>query len=332
MLFMTTSKIKYWAAGFCITLFGCSDPKIGFISDDITYSQNPFVVQQGKAVYSNAVAADGSTFPLNVKLLEIRNKATGQVATELMQAYETAIFKSQISQQDTTLELVASRVTKESFPVFKINPVGGQLQFSPQTIYVPVGEYTFDVEVWNDAGRKVIKDICTVRIVSGNAIPFLSGNAIGYKTELVEGKPVINQYTYNVGITTTRADAETNSIQFRFVDIQGDIIDPVKYGFMEGMQDTDYKFSAATPWLKGVPSSVTHEAVSYTFPVVPFPYNWIQTGRAFRFQYTPKNEVATEFRTKTGFDFFAVRINTSDFKLTYDGAYTVTVKCDFLDI
>ncbi|SKC86055.1 DUF5007 domain-containing protein [Ohtaekwangia koreensis] len=330
---MKIYKNKYVMIALLAGSMGCSDPKEGFISDNITYTQNPLIVQQGKVTYSNSVQGDGSTLPVKVKLLEVRNKATGEVARELLQEYETAIFKSQISQLDTTLELVSSRVTTEMFPVFKVNEMGGQLQLSAQTLNVPLGEYTFDVEVSNDAGTKVIKDICTIRVVEGDIIPFLSGNAIGYKREKNEdGIYVINQYNYNVAIDVERSDAGTNSIQFKFVNGAGEAIDPSKYGFAERVLNTgqDYKFSTATPWLKGKPEQITSEMVSYSFPVVPFPYSWISEGKVFRFGYFPTGNAYTEFNEATGFTSFEVRINTSGFNFTYDGAYLITVNCDFL--
>ncbi|WP_165823824.1 DUF5007 domain-containing protein [Pseudochryseolinea flava] len=332
-------RIKYISLTFLFSallfLNACEPDEQGFISDLITYSQNPFNVTQGSVALSNAIVSDGSTLPLRVKLLEIRNKQTGEVATELMKEFNTTVYTSQITQRDTTFELVQSKIEKRSWPVFKINEEGGQLQFSPETVNVPVGEYTFDVEVSNDSGSKVFKDICTIRILTGNPVPNIAAQVVTYATKKDEEgntKTVIDYPGFSV--SSTRAESSENTIMFKFVDKDDEAIDPIKFGFRELIREqaNDYKFSDATPWLGGKPKSVTSEGVTYTFPLGPFPYNWISGGKAFRFAYIPSGSAATEFLDKNGVNAFDVKIYTDSFKIKREGAYVFTVKCLTIDI
>jgi hypothetical protein len=332
---MKNIKLLYGslAVVLILALGACSSDE-GFISDNITYSQNPFNVTQGRVVISNSIVDDGSTLPLRVKLLSVRNKATGEEANELMQDYETTVYRSQISKFDTTFELVQAKLEKKMWPVFNVNEVGGQLQFSPETVNVPPGEYTFDVEISNDSGKKIIKDICTIRVFEGNPVPAVGGQLLAYKQILNDDEEEIIVTDYPpYSIQTTYEDSEENIINFRFVDKDGDMIDPVKFGFREFIreQGTDYKFSDAAPWLKGSPKTVSNDGIAYSFPVGPFPYNWIENGKTFRFSYIPTSGL-TEFEEKTGYLGLDFKIYTDGFKVYKDGRYTVTVTCESIDL
>ena len=64
-----------------VLLTGCKKTPVGYISDNMYYSLNPFTVSQGITTVSNGLVADGSTAPISVKLLSVRDLATGKDAS-----------------------------------------------------------------------------------------------------------------------------------------------------------------------------------------------------------------------------------------------------------
>ncbi|MFD2035008.1 hypothetical protein ACFSKL_09410 [Belliella marina] len=313
-------------------LTACAEVPEGFISDNIFYSQNPFYVPQGRVVTSNTIQGDGSTLPLKVIPTEIRNKVTGEVVNDLFfKEYSTSVYTSSISKTDT-YESINEKVSEKLMPIFSVVESGGSMLFSNQTFNIPVGEYTMDVEVSNGAGTRVVKDICTIIIHEANPLPDVHGGASAFRTvKDEEGKDVVQEIFFGFGSSTEWDSSGENKVTFKFVDKDGEVINPSKYGFQEQRISDGYKFSDSTPWDGEVPSDVSDTKVSYSYPVTPFPYSWIEPWRNFGFSFSPTGDVAKEFEAKAGFNSFNVRIN-SYMKFNLPGTYNITIKCDFIDI
>src|SRR5262245_56085951 len=97
-------KVRYLVIAVALLLagYGCKKTTIGFLSDKLLYRANPITAIKGRVSTSAPLEADGSTQPMEVKLLEIRDNA-GKPATSLLTEHEIAIYKAEIRSTDTTL-------------------------------------------------------------------------------------------------------------------------------------------------------------------------------------------------------------------------------------
>lgn len=149
---------------------GCQKIEKGFISDNIYYNVNPFTVAQGITTVSSGLVIDGSTTPVNVKLLAIRELATGKDAGSYFLKPDTIrAYKGSISYNDSTLALLSAKLKDSAIAPFSINPVGGRLQFTQATRFVPIGQYTIDVQVSNIRGTKTLNNACKINVVGSIA-------------------------------------------------------------------------------------------------------------------------------------------------------------------
>ena len=133
------------------------------MSENVYYMENPYTVQQGSTVNSAALELDMSTTPVTVKLLDIRNVVTG-MTEEAWYGNSLVTYWNQAPSvlNDTTLDLLTKKYTMSTYPIFKVNEVGGRLEFSRGTENVPVGEYEIDVVVSNMRETRYIYNACNI--------------------------------------------------------------------------------------------------------------------------------------------------------------------------
>lgn len=144
---------------------GCKKSEIGFLSDNVFYRANPIVVEQGKVTYSTPLEVDGSTAPLSVKLLDVRDKATGRsVIDSFLKEREITTFLGEITPADTSLEMINKKLTKKMVRPFNVAEIGGRLEFSAATKYLSVGTYEIDLQINNVKGSRTLVNACDIQI------------------------------------------------------------------------------------------------------------------------------------------------------------------------
>ncbi len=167
---MKMKKLIYGMIGAGCLLVACDQIKEGYMSDNIYYVTDPFIVEQGKTTYSEALEVDNSTGPINVELLDIRNVETGKTEEAWYSESEITFWKEEInSATDTTWEQVAAKYSMRSYPTFQVNPIGGRLEFSEGTLNVPTGEYEIDIKVSNVRDTRIIKNACTIVLTESSS-------------------------------------------------------------------------------------------------------------------------------------------------------------------
>src|SRR3712207_5602908 len=115
-----------------VLLYGCKKPQQGYLSKVLLYNPKTFTAVQGRVTTSAALLVDGSTSPINVKLLGVRNHYTKQPADSiLLKKFEIITYKAEITQQDTTVEQVTSKLGTALYSSFNVNPLGGRLEVTP---------------------------------------------------------------------------------------------------------------------------------------------------------------------------------------------------------
>ncbi|MCK7556710.1 DUF5007 domain-containing protein [Chitinophaga sedimenti] len=161
-------KLKYCIMALVLGIAGvvaCEKVPEGFISDKFTYRPRPFNVTQGISAYSPAIEADGSTLPVKVKLLEIRDKSTGKVLdSNDLAPKEITVYLAELTSNDTTVELLNKKLARASKRPFEIVENGGRMVLSAATEYWNSGRYVFDVQVSNISGTRIIKNAGEIQV------------------------------------------------------------------------------------------------------------------------------------------------------------------------
>ncbi|MES2646177.1 MAG: hypothetical protein V4717_04830 [Bacteroidota bacterium] len=161
---MRKFKIYSILTGIAIaTVLSCTKPIEGFLSDNIFYRSNPFTAEQGGVFYSSPLEVDGSTAPLTVTVLDLRDKATGKsVLDSFSVPKEITTFKGEITPTDTSLALINAKLEKRLVKPFNVNPVGGRIELSAASRYMPAGTYEMDVAVKNVRGNRTLTKVCDI--------------------------------------------------------------------------------------------------------------------------------------------------------------------------
>lgn len=209
-------KFRYLIITVAIVLavYSCKKDKIGFLSDKILYRVNPFTAVKGRVSTSAPLEADGSTQPLNVKLLDVRDN-TGKTSTVLTTDYEIAIYKAEVRATDTTLEQLNAKLGTGMYKPFNVNSIGGRMEVTPASVYADTGTYEFDIEVSNVNGKRVFNKVGRVRLTPPNPFTitrqFVSTSVAGQELNFV------NLPASAVTVSVVRA-AGPNKIIIKFVD------------------------------------------------------------------------------------------------------------------
>jgi hypothetical protein len=241
---------------------GCKKSEEGFLSDNIFYRANPFAAPIGRVAYSAPLEVDGSTSPLSVKLLSIRNKATGKPADSMLVEREVTAFSGSITYEDSTVALLEKKIIKSKKKPFYVNPVGGRLELTPATTFVEPGNYTIDLEVSNVRGTRILKDACEIQL-GNNAAPY---EIIYTAWSTSDDNGVFNNPpppgSFNVSVQ--RIPTGPNKIIFKFVDKNG-------VGFNPKNGEVSIRGDRPTfkHWDPYYPEEKTDTALVYQYPDVP---------------------------------------------------------------
>src|SRR6186713_499950 len=155
------------AIGVCVVLLlgaGCAKTIHGYLSDNIYYQVNPFEVQKGITTVSASLVLNGSSAPLHATLSALRDSAGNNADSILLKSQSIVTFSSTVTSNDTTLAMLQGKLHDSLVKPFNIAEIGGRLQFTAATAYVPTGTYKMDLTVSNINGEKFIKDACTFLI------------------------------------------------------------------------------------------------------------------------------------------------------------------------
>jgi hypothetical protein len=252
-----------------LVAIGCKKIEEGYLSDQIRYKDNVIFCKRGLIlVQSDKIQADGSTPPYTFKMVNFREKATGAGAPEEFDnEYDVLVFKDGMSfniETDTTVALLdLKREIKKLKPMY-FNEVSGQLTFNKASGNLPLGEYTFDVEVTNVRGTKSFPSIAQINVLdpsgedlfviednSNNAFSDASGAVTAMKT---------------VKITCTKQSSDGARVILKIVDKNGVPFNP-KAGEIIKRGDRPVFENYA----KFNPVIVTDTAMICDFEVAPFP-------------------------------------------------------------
>jgi hypothetical protein len=311
-------------------LESCSKPAPGYLSKVLVYNPKTLNATKGRVTTSGALIVDGSTSPINVKLLGIRNFYTKQKADSiLLKKFEIPIYKGEITQNDTTLAQLAPKLGTALYPVFNVNSIGGRIEISPASTFVDTGTYEFDINVTNPAGTRDVPSAGIVRLVNA-ANPFDITRQAVTTTPANAETPSSNQSNYTLTITRT---AGPNRIILRFLDKNGVAFNPATQllGFVDRPQLRN--FAPYYPEVK-TDSSLIYQYPEKlpTFPLFQYtsinPDNGAVVNRQwtsfYRIRHTA-TDLNVNVNTEIGFRLWPVPGEAS-----VSGTYTITMKLNFV--
>lgn len=302
---------------FYILLFtccACKKPAEGYLGENIYYKNNPFNVPQGIATYSEPIESDGSTNPLYADLLQIRNKATGEIVDSLFASTQNIpVYKATVTYEDSTVALLNQKLGDSLVKPFNINHTGGRLELTPATNYVDAGTYTIDVNVFNMRGSRTLKNACDIVINPATAFN-LTYKA--WSTSTPVGEVFTGMDASALVIDVTR-QAGPNKIILKFVDKNGT---PFSASGGEIIKRGDRP--TLSNWDPYFPEVKTDSGYVYEYPVAPeFPvFTQCFIGAASWSGYICYYRIAARYTD------INVNINpVFTIKYLLQGTYTVTV-------
>ncbi|WP_257666383.1 DUF5007 domain-containing protein [Parapedobacter tibetensis] len=250
--------------GLVAAVGSCSKVESGYISDYITYNLRTLEATQGQVLYTGSLILDGSTSPVQVKLLSIRDKKTGREATEFLQEYDVPVYLAEITNDDNTLEKVMEKIDVGKSPAIMINEIGGRVGLTRATTNIDTGLYTIDVEVTNSRGARVINEALDIRLRSA-ATHSISYQAMTTSTFGIEDNFV--GADQSLEIVVEREATTENKIIFKWVDKNGRPFNPQAGEIIKrGDRPT---FSNWSPYFS---EEVTDTSIEYQYPFTGLNY------------------------------------------------------------
>ncbi len=250
-----------WLPGLLLLLTygGCSPDEIGYLSDNLRYNVTNIQVNQGSVVYTDALIGNGSTTPLNVELLDIRNKRTGEPAPEFFEEHEISTYLAEITPQDNTLEKLFAKIGKKNYPSLMVNSIGGRVGFSQATTFIDTGLYTIDLRVSNVAASKVYKEVLDIHVigVKADSIYYRACTSSNFGTE--DDFTAYNDYD----VTVEHIPAGDNKVIFMWLDKDGKPFNPSKGDIIKRGDRPTFK-----NWSPYYDEIVTDTALVYPYPDV----------------------------------------------------------------
>jgi hypothetical protein len=314
-----------------VSIVACKKIEDGFQSFNVRYKTSELIAKRGLILYqSDQINADGSTPPYSFKLLNLRNLDGSPAPKEFTTEYDITVFKPGMSfnaETDTTVALLnAKRELKKTLPM-TFNEKSGQLSFNKGSANLPLGKYTFDVEMLNKTRTNLFPSIATIEVQDplpddlfvitdnvSNAFSDQSGAATAHKNPI---------------ITCTKIATTGARAILKMVDKNGRVFNP-KAGEIIKRGDRPVFENYA----KFNPVIVTDTALICDFEIAPFPLvKYVVPGTDWGFLMYYR--IPSQFATVDGAQFAADKGTFSvnprwSWQLKLEGTYVIQVK--FTDV
>jgi hypothetical protein len=313
------------------SIVSCTKIENGFQSTNVRYKNSELIAKRGLILYqSDQINADGSTPPYSFKMLNLRNLDGTPPPKEFSTEYDITVFKpgqSFNSETDTTVALLnAKREVVKTLPM-TFNEKSGQLSFNKGSANVPLGKYTFDIEMNNVTRTHLFPSIATIEVQDpapddlfvitdnvSNAFHDVTGAATAHKNPI---------------ITCTKIATTGARAILKMVDKNGRVFNP-KAGEIIKRGDRPVFENYA----KFNPVIVTDTALICDFEIAPFPLvKYIAAGTDWGFLMYYR--IPSQFVRVDGAQFAADKGNFSvnprwSWQLKLEGTYVIQVK--FTDV
>lgn len=299
-----------------LSIVACEKPEVGYLSDNIFYNNSVYNVERGKTTYSSPIVANGSSAPLNVELLKVKDSVGNDVTSVFKEPGTIKVYDQPVTYKDSTLALLYSRFKDSIVQPFRINPIGGRMEFTPATTFLPGGSYTIDVKVSNIKGEKTIENAAKIVLSNSTGAPYqmvfkrVRDYSVGSTLNNTEDSFITIDVEYIPG-----TDKDTKCT-YKILDKNGVAFNP-KAGEITRWLPTWPAMDNWNPWYPLVYTDTTIEQqmpglYGFTFPyfnaVVVKGQSWDQGGDALSYLKIPKghlNEINVDIQVAFAFRFRA---------------------------
>lgn len=304
-----------------VSFISCEDDITeGYLSTDLRYETNPFVLNQGEIKASPPLSVYSSTPQIHVKLLDIRNVATGKRAEDFFKTYPTPLWQGSYNEKvDTTLAiLMKNRIKIEDYPVLSVEDIGGRVMITGETWNIEPGEYTMDIEVTNSAGSQIVKD--ALKIILNPGVDY----NLSYQESFFNLKDQPAGWIWRPIEVQVDYDPDgANRVIMQWMDKNGVFFNPKNGEVIDGWTENwRHHFQENTPW----GYEKTDTAMIFEFPFPPFPTRpeyWVYTYRIpARFIKSWPEEAFKDMD-------FDTRLH--NIRLFRPGTYTFTIKSNDIE-
>lgn len=308
-------------AGF----ISCKKIPNGFQSDAIRYKDNNIYAKRGLQLFqSDRINADGSTPPFTYKMLNLRKVDGGPLPSEFNTQYDVLVFKTGQTfnaETDSTVALLnKKRETVKRLPM-EFNEQSGQLTFNRSSANLPLGQYTYDVEMTNPTGVKLYKSLATINVVDPELddIFTITDNVANAFNDATGAATAMK----NPKVTCTKISNEGARVILKMVDKNGVAFNPKKGEIIKrGDRPIFENYAKFNPVIQ------TDTAMICDFELAPFPlarYVTPATDWGFLMYY----RIPSTFVTVDGFPAssgtFSVNPRWS-WQLKLEGTYIIQIK------
>lgn len=306
-------------------LNSCTKIEEGYLSESIRYQFPTIEVERGvvKIANENLIFPDGSTLPLNVKLLDIRNKATGKRAVEWFQEYDSYRFIAPLTDADTTMELFNKKIEYGKFLPFDFVSSGGYFRFNTGTKNIPIGEYEFDLEVSNVKGTKQIKNAAT--IIVKEPVPYVIDPITQLGTAR-DGTPATHAYlpVTQRTVTVEKISGEKNQVILKIVDKNDKPFNP-KTAIQSRLLADGSVLNNFTTFALFDRVQYTESSMSYNFGIPPYPFKNAPVNTKYMYLWIPAQYVEIDQFPSAEYPKAALSVRLRvDVKV--EGTWLITIK------
>jgi len=281
------AQIKLTKIGVLFTIIaiiwaGCKKVPNGYLSDIIRYTEYPIIIQKGRVKLSTPLLLEGSSQPLQVKLLHIYDQSTGEIVDDIFAKALpvkkwTALYDPT---SDTTLAMIAAKQKDTLMHAITINERSGQLESNMNTRELPTGSYLFDLEISNSNGSSVYEKIGRFDLTDA---PEYEIPAVRSTVAMKVGEEGTTKTLPAGNISVERIGDEPDKIIVEIVDRNGVPFNPANgeiarrpvggnaSGWLQTMQDYSLAYETF------------NDRMEFTYGVVPFPLNSL--GNGFNYYY-----------------------------------------------
>lgn len=252
----------YLSLVLILNVISCTKTEKGFLSNNLYYVENPLVTSKGSITVSASIVDDGSTKPMTVKLTKVTDKNGNDVTDVLTKTDSIMGFSGSVSYLDSTLDLLSKKISVTAAVPLSVGSIGGRIQLTPATQYVPAGTYLIDLKVTNVRGTIDLPNACKIiinddsppdTIYAGAYAGKLNNTTFGYMGALAS--PLIS---------VTYAPSAKNKLVYKFFDKNGNVYNAKAGGVFT--RPSRWSMKQYDPYYAEV---LTDNSVEYQFPSVP---------------------------------------------------------------
>ncbi|WP_295117883.1 DUF5007 domain-containing protein [uncultured Chitinophaga sp.] len=305
---------------------GCEKVTPGFLSSQMRYKDTAVYCKRGFTLaQSERVNADESTPPITFKLMNLTDDATGKPApAEFFNDYDVVVFKEGMSfnpETDTTLAaLNTKRETQKLKPMY-FNEVSGQFTFNKASVNLPLGSYSFDMEVSNVAGKKTFEKFSKIKVVDPTTDDIFQVNATA--AAVFSDATGASVGIRNPVLNITKLSGDGARLILKVSDKNGKAFNP-KNGevIRRGDRPVFENYARFNPVI------FTDTAMICDFEVAPFPLASYIDNTGYNWGGLMYYRIPSQFVTVDGYPQGGYSLNPRwDFKVKLEGTYLLEIVC-----